>query len=223
MLHQPQQEIIATLSDQLRSQDRLRNWPQRPLAQFRDVWARQIPCQAVAAGDSIVAIVGGAALCCDLLGQSRWLRRETWLTSAVDSRALARHRDPPLVAGDVVYVTQPSMPGVECLDLATGQLRWQYVSPKLSRLVGLVKEIASQRKVGRRKVRPEKNLSCKPAKGSWRSMPRPASRSGTTMPTRCWKLSCAAAQEACCICSVKKSPINNLVPNWSGLILPPAP
>src|SRR5207244_4518341 len=81
-----------------------------------------------------------AALCCDLLGQSRWMRRETWLTSAVDSRALARHRDPPLVAGDVVYFTQPGMPGVECLDLTTGQLRWQYVSPKLARLVGLVHE-----------------------------------------------------------------------------------
>jgi outer membrane protein assembly factor BamB len=119
---------------------------QRPLIQFRDVWGKQIPCQAVAAGDSIVVIVGGAALCCDLLGQPRWLRRETWLTSAVDSRTLARHRDPPLVVGDVVYVTQPGMPGVECLDVATGQLRWQYVSPKLTRLVGLVKETSTKEK-----------------------------------------------------------------------------
>jgi outer membrane protein assembly factor BamB len=112
----------------------------RPLAQFRDVWGQQIPCQAVAAGDSIVAVVGGAALCCDLLGQPRWLRRETWLATAVDSRALVRHRDPPLVEGDMVFVTQPGMPGVECLDLATGQLRWQFVSPKLTRLVGLFKD-----------------------------------------------------------------------------------
>lgn len=153
VIHLPQQEILQVY---LTSYDPKNGaiLAQRPLAQFRDVWGRQIPCQAVAAGDCIVAVVGGAALCCDLLGQPRWMRRETWLTSAVDSRALARHRDPPLIHDDVVYVTQPGMPGVECLDLATGQLRWQFVSPKLARLVGLVAEKPTKEKSKDEKTAP---------------------------------------------------------------------
>jgi outer membrane protein assembly factor BamB len=113
---------------------------QRPLVQLRDVWNRQVPCQLALAGDQIVAHCGGAVLCCDLLGQVRWLRRRVWLPQSVDPDWPRQYVEPPLVQEGLVYLSQPGVREVQCLELASGRLRWQRTMPSLRRLVQVSQE-----------------------------------------------------------------------------------
>jgi outer membrane protein assembly factor BamB len=88
--------------------------------QLRDVWGTKVPCQAVASGDKILATIGGSIVCCDLLGRLRWLRRQTWLPPADQYGFFRQIRQVPVVAENRMYVTQPGVLAVECLDLENG-------------------------------------------------------------------------------------------------------
>ncbi|MDB5386282.1 MAG: Tetratricopeptide 2 repeat protein [Planctomycetaceae bacterium] len=106
--------------------------------QLRDVWGTKVPCQAVASGDKILATIGGSVVCCDLLGRLRWLRRQTWLPPADQYGFFRQFRQTPVVVDNRVYVTQPGVLAVECLDLENGRQIWQQAWPELRRIVGLV-------------------------------------------------------------------------------------
>lgn len=108
--------------------------------QTRDVWGTKIICEAVAAGDKIVASMGGAVLCCDLLGQPRWLRRQTWLPPVDYYGFFRQFRQPPLVSEGRVYLVQPGVLAVEALDMESGRQVWQQSWPELRRVVGLVNQ-----------------------------------------------------------------------------------
>jgi outer membrane protein assembly factor BamB len=111
----------------------------RPLVQMRDAWDGQVPCQAITVDDRILATAGGGVLCCDLLGQVHWLRRQTWLARALeDDRWRQQFVQPPLEADGLLYVTQSGVRTVECLETATGRLRWQHVLLDIRRICGLV-------------------------------------------------------------------------------------
>jgi len=111
-----------------------------PLAEFRDLDSTVL-CGAMAvAGDKIVASVGGAVLCCDLLGRVAWIRRQIWVpppSKTEDAGPWFRQRlRRPLVAGSRVYVTQPGVWAMECLDLETGAVRWRRGLPRLTSPLG---------------------------------------------------------------------------------------
>ncbi|MCR4411552.1 MAG: PQQ-binding-like beta-propeller repeat protein [Thermoguttaceae bacterium] len=113
-----------------------------PLAEFRDVWNRQFPCQAVAVDGRIVAVAGACVLACDAAGRVQWVRRQIWVPPPVHDYAAARAwfdhvPQPPLVADALVYATQPGVFGVECLDLETGRLVWRKPISTMTRVVGL--------------------------------------------------------------------------------------
>lgn len=107
------------------------------IMQLRDVWGTKVPCQAVAAGDKILATIGGSVVCCDLLGRLRWLRRQTWLPPADQHGFFRQFRQPPVIADNRVFVTQPGVLSVECLDLENGRQVWQQAWPELRRIIGL--------------------------------------------------------------------------------------
>lgn len=90
-------------------------------------------CQATAAGDAIVAAFAGGVLCVDLAGRLRWVRRQPW----GDTAAQPPHLQPPLVVEGQVFLAPAGADALECLDLATGRLRWRCVAPNVVRLVGL--------------------------------------------------------------------------------------
>ncbi len=105
---------------------------------MRDVWnQRQVPCQAITVDDRIIATAGGGVLCCDLLGQVHWLRRQMWLPKALDDNLEQQFVQPPLEHDGLLYVMQQGVRTVECLETATGRVRWQHVLPDVRRICGL--------------------------------------------------------------------------------------
>ncbi len=113
---------------------------ERPVAQFRDYWGGRLPCNLVAVNDTLIATLGGAVLCCDLLGRPRWLRRQEWIAPQLDSDTQLQPLSPPVIAAGRVYATQPGVRCVECLDEATGRLRWRRVLPRVRRAIDLIDE-----------------------------------------------------------------------------------
>lgn len=108
-----------------------------PLVQLRDVWDRQVPCQAAAAEDGLLVAAGGCVLRCDADGDIVWLRRQTWIPATVDPASSEQSRDAPLTDGDRVLFTQPGVFTLDCVNAESGRLLWQRVFPELRRVLGL--------------------------------------------------------------------------------------
>ncbi|MGE0605946.1 MAG: PQQ-binding-like beta-propeller repeat protein [Pirellulales bacterium] len=110
---------------------------QRTLTRVRDVWDRQLTCRLTAARNQLLATFGGCVMCCDSLGSPRWLRRQTFVPPAEDAHFAEQDHDPPVLATQMMFVSQPGMRAVECLDMATGRLQWRASLPRLQRVLGL--------------------------------------------------------------------------------------
>ena len=115
-----------------------------PLAEFRDVWRGQLPCQAEAVEEKIVAVAGGCVLCCDVSGRVQWLRRQAWIPPSSFEYWNGREWidqcfSPPVIAEGRVFATQPGVWAVECMDLESGRLQWRQALGGLVRLVGQAK------------------------------------------------------------------------------------
>jgi outer membrane protein assembly factor BamB len=110
---------------------------QQSVIQLRNLWDRQLSCQAALAGTRIVAICGGTVFCCDLAGNPLWVRRQLWIPSAQAPVAYEQSPHVPLAIGNRLFATQPGVFAVECLDLETGRRVWQKPIPDLRRLIGL--------------------------------------------------------------------------------------
>jgi outer membrane protein assembly factor BamB len=101
------------------------------------VWDRQLGCQAAVVGSRIVAVCGGTAFCCDFTGRPLWVRRQLWIPPAQAPAANEQTPNVPLVIGNRLFVTQPGVFAVECLNLDTGRRVWQEPIPDLRRLIGI--------------------------------------------------------------------------------------
>jgi outer membrane protein assembly factor BamB len=113
---------------------------QQPVIQLRNLWDRQINCQATVIGARLVAVVGGTVLCCDFTGRPLWVRRQMWIPSNQAPTANEQSGSLPLVLGNRLFATQPGVFAVECLDLDTGRRIWQQPVPDIRRLVGVSSE-----------------------------------------------------------------------------------
>lgn len=111
---------------------------QQPLSLFRDVWQKAFACQLVVTGDSLLVLGGGCVLACDLEGNTRWLRRETWLGGVIDARSNTTRYSPPIVDGDRAIVSQPGVPSITCIELRTGRRIWQRVQPDVVRVLAKI-------------------------------------------------------------------------------------
>ncbi|HEX4147732.1 MAG TPA: PQQ-binding-like beta-propeller repeat protein, partial [Pirellulales bacterium] len=111
---------------------------QHPLAQFRDLWQHEMPCELALAGDTVLVVGGGCTLGCTRDGEPKWLRRETWVGGVVDQRTWPRHYGAPLIEGPLACVAQPGVPAVSCVETANGRLVWQRPLADLLRLVSVL-------------------------------------------------------------------------------------
>jgi len=98
----------------------------KPVIQLRNLWDRQLSCQAAIVGTRIVAACGGSAFCCDVAGRPLWVRRQLWIPPSQAPAANEQSPSVPLVIGNRLFVTQP---GVFCRRMP----RSRYGSPKLAR------------------------------------------------------------------------------------------
>ncbi len=110
---------------------------QERLATLRESWWQQRTCQLAAVKDGLVAVFGGTVLACDRRGKILWVRRQEWISPQDDRDWARQYQAPPIVWQDLLFVTQPGVAAVECIDAESGELLWRRVFPGLMRVAGL--------------------------------------------------------------------------------------
>jgi outer membrane protein assembly factor BamB len=111
---------------------------QERLATLRETWWQHRTCQLSAVKDGLVAVFGGTVLSCDYAGKLRWVRRQEWISPQDDHDWARQVQAPPVVWHDRLFVTQPGVAAVECVDIDSGELYWRKVFAGLMRLSGIV-------------------------------------------------------------------------------------
>jgi outer membrane protein assembly factor BamB len=110
---------------------------QSDLVRLRNTWGKRTCCEATVLDDSLVAVLGGVTLSIDAAGKVRWVRKHVTLPHEEDPRWVLQRFHPPLLAGGRLYVAQPGVRTVDCLDPQTGRQFWSVVLPELLGIVGL--------------------------------------------------------------------------------------
>ncbi len=104
---------------------------------FDDLKLSGHACQVAVRDGLIYYTVSGVVGCCDLEGQSVWLRRQLWQPQVLDTGRHQRAFDPLHLHGDVLLVTQPGVPVIEALEASSGRLRWSRSAADHRRMLGL--------------------------------------------------------------------------------------
>lgn len=107
------------------------------LVQLGSFWWRRQVCCVVPLDDSFVASLGGVVLHAKFSGEVRWVRSQVALPAEVDPNWITQDCNSTFMDDDHVYVTQPGVRVIECLDRIDGTLRWRVVSPGIRRILGL--------------------------------------------------------------------------------------
>ena len=77
-------------------------------------------------GDALIFRTANALVCCDLLGETRWVSKLTHVPEDVDPYLTnARAIGELIVHEGHVIVSTPGSPYVECVDVATGARVWR--------------------------------------------------------------------------------------------------
>ncbi len=98
-------------------------------------WVRRF-CAATRLENSIVASLGGITVCCDHSGEVRWIRRHIVLPPQQETNWVTQYFQAPISVGGRLYVSQPCVRSVDCLDADTGDLLWRRTLPDIRRIVG---------------------------------------------------------------------------------------
>ena len=112
---------------------------QSDLIRLRNTWGKRTCCEVAVLQDSIVAVLGGVTLSLDATGKVRWVRKHVTIPHEEDPRWVLQRFHSPLVAGGKLYIAQPGVRTVDCLDPATGRQHWSVVLPEVLGLVGLTR------------------------------------------------------------------------------------
>ncbi len=111
---------------------------QQELLRLREPsWATRRVCQTAAVEDALVAVLGGCVVCADLTGGVRWVRRQLYTPPDEAPAWGGQHQEPPLVDGRRLFLTQPGVHALECVDVDTGRSIWTKTMPDIRRLIGL--------------------------------------------------------------------------------------
>lgn len=110
---------------------------QTDLARLNEVWWRRSCCEVTPLDDGFVAVLSGITMCCDAAGNLRWIRRETVLPPSEEPAWVTQSFQPPLLAGNDLYVLQPGGCAVSRLDARSGQLAWSRLLIGAQRLLGV--------------------------------------------------------------------------------------
>ena len=109
---------------------------QRDLVRLRNTWGKRTCCEVAALDDSVVAVLGGITLSVDWSGRLRWVRKHVAVPAEEDPRWVLQRYVRPLVQDGRMYVSQPGVRTVDCLDPGTGRQHWSVVLPEVVGIVG---------------------------------------------------------------------------------------
>jgi len=105
------------------------------LLRLSPTWLTHRMCELLPRDDGLIAVLGGMVLCCDYDGEVRWLRHQVALPFDEESETCAQSHDRPLLHEGWLCYAQPGVRTVDCVDAATGQLRWSTLVPDIRRMV----------------------------------------------------------------------------------------
>lgn len=111
------------------------------LVRLRSSWSARNCAQVAACGDGLVTVLGGVTLSTSADGDVRWIRKHLALPADDDPRWILQTYEPPIVDSERVYIAQPGVRTVDCLDISTGRQHWQAVLPEVLGIVGLAGEV----------------------------------------------------------------------------------
>jgi outer membrane protein assembly factor BamB len=133
------QSLVSLLAHDANS-GRLRR--KLPVGLFSQAWLQYQACSLVVHGDSVIAVLGGSALCFDPEGELRWVRRLGWISPDIALDFGTREVLPPAIHGERMYVAAPGTQGLECLDVSTGKLLWKRPLCAAQRTLGVQQGVA---------------------------------------------------------------------------------
>lgn len=107
------------------------------LVRLQTSWLSRHMCAVRAIEDGLVMSMGGFVLRCDGWARVLWIRRQVVLPTDEEPEWVTQYFDPPLAHGGRLYVAQPGVRAVECIDAETGQLVWRRCLPDVRRVAGI--------------------------------------------------------------------------------------
>jgi outer membrane protein assembly factor BamB len=113
----------------------------RELVNLRSTWQARSCCELVEVERGLVAVLGGVTIALDEAADVRWIRRHTTLPADEDPRWVLQWYRPPYVRDGRIYLAQPGVRTVDCLDAATGRMFWSANLPEVVGLVGLTGDV----------------------------------------------------------------------------------
>jgi len=129
---------------------------QEDLLQLRSSWWHRRYCRALAFNDSIVASFGGLTACFDLNGDSRWIRKQVNVPTEEEPAWVRQYFAPPRLLDGRLFIAEPSVRAIECVDPRTGRLIWSRTLPDIQRVVSLdARRLVIQVADGLLSLRPE--------------------------------------------------------------------
>lgn len=121
---------------------------QKLLFRLRDVWDGKPPAAWTRGEGSIVLTVGGVTASISPVFDVEWLDRPLWLPQPADLRPRDFYESPPVAHNDRIFVAQPGVKAVRCLNAETGRTLWQQSSPDVTGLAAVIGDTVLVREVG---------------------------------------------------------------------------
>ncbi len=113
---------------------------QKDLIRLRSTWGSRGCCEITPLEDAVVATLGGVTFSCDAVGNLKWVRRQVVLPADEEPRWVLQLYQRPLLDQSRLYVSQPGVRAVDCLDVHSGARHWTSVVPDLVGIVGIAED-----------------------------------------------------------------------------------
>ncbi len=126
-------------------------WQEHDLVTLSNAWQRRQVCEIQQVRDRLVAVLGGVVVSCDAEGRLQWISRQILLPPDEQPDWVTQTFAPPLIYSpteigsrtesqpldaDRIYVTEPGVRVLQCLDVETGRRYWSRTLPDLKRILG---------------------------------------------------------------------------------------
>ncbi len=107
------------------------------LARLKLSWLQRPSAEVRVNHDGVIIQLAGCVLACDAAGEVRWLRHTVYTPDEEDKQWVLQHYQRPVVEGNRLFVAQPGVRAVECLERDTGRSVWCRVLANVTGILGV--------------------------------------------------------------------------------------